>query len=90
MKLSEEDRQTYFSNLSIDEWEECGDQLLDEFSKLLSEMKELRRARRRTAAMFEAEIKRRHDAVREESSDLDKKLNEMKTGGAEVLRGRTP
>ncbi|RHZ51551.1 hypothetical protein CDV55_102862 [Aspergillus turcosus] len=90
VKLSKEDRQTYLSNLTIDEWEECGDQLLEQFSKLLSEMKELRRARRRTAAIFEAEIKRRHDAVREESSELDKKLNEMKTGGAEVLRGRTP
>ncbi|GFF40682.1 hypothetical protein IFM61606_05422 [Aspergillus udagawae] len=90
MRLSKEDRQAYLSNLTIDEWEECGDQLLEQFSKLLSETKELRRARRRTAAMFEAEIKRRHDAVKEESSDLDKKLNEMKTGGAEVLRGRTP
>ncbi|RHZ45942.1 uncharacterized protein CDV56_101311 [Aspergillus thermomutatus] len=90
MKLSKEDRQTYLSNLSIDEWEECGDQLLEQFSKLLSEMKELRRARRRTAAMFEAEIRRRHDAVQEQSSDLDMKLNEMRTGGAEVLRGRTP
>jgi hypothetical protein len=90
MRLSKEDRETYLSNLTIDEWEDCGDQLLEQFSKLLSEMKELRRARRRTAAMFEAEIKRRHDTVQEESSELDKKLNEMKTGGAEVLRGRTP
>ncbi|KAE8371265.1 extracellular mutant protein 11-domain-containing protein [Aspergillus bertholletiae] len=90
MDLSDADRRTYFSNLSMDEWEDCGDQLIDQFTQMLNKMKELRHARRKTAAMFEAEIRRRHESVEEQSSDLSKKLDEMRTGGAEVLRGRTP
>ncbi|KAJ5087541.1 hypothetical protein N7456_011157 [Penicillium angulare] len=88
LKLTGEDRQTYLSRLSVDEWESCGDQLLDQFSHLLSEMKNLRRARRRTAQVFEDEIKRRHNNVEEQNQDLSAKLEEMRTGGAEVLRGR--
>jgi hypothetical protein len=52
-------------------------------------MKKLRRARRRTAAVFEAEVKRRHEIVEAQDSELSTKLNEMRTGGAEVLRGRS-
>ncbi|EAW13955.1 uncharacterized protein ACLA_069860 [Aspergillus clavatus NRRL 1] len=90
LRLSEKDRQTYLSNLSIDEWEDCGDQLIEQFTKLLTDMKDLRRARRKTAAVFEAEVKRRHEVVQDQRSDLARKLNEMRTGGVEVLRGRTP
>ncbi|KAF5855343.1 hypothetical protein ETB97_009372 [Aspergillus alliaceus] len=90
MNLSDSDRRTYFSNLSMDEWEECGDQLIDQFTLMLKKMKDLRHARRKTAAVFEAEIKRRHEAVEEQTSDLSRKLDEMRSGGAEVLRGRTP
>jgi hypothetical protein len=75
--------------MSVEEWEDCGDQLIDRFSHLLTEMKKLRRARRRTAAVFEAEVKRRHELVEAQDSELSTKLNEMRTGGAEVLRGRS-
>ncbi|KAJ5907595.1 hypothetical protein N7495_000277 [Penicillium taxi] len=88
MSIGEKDRQAYLSRISVDEWEDCGDQLIDQFSKLLTEMKKLRRARRQTAAVFESEIRRRHELVEAQNSDLSQKLDEMRTGGAEVLRGR--
>ena len=88
LKLSDQDRASYLSNLSIDEWEDCGDQLIEQFSHLLSKMKDLRRARRKTAAIFEAEIKRRHELVESQASELSSKLEDMRSGGAEVLRGR--
>ncbi|KAA8650596.1 uncharacterized protein ATNIH1004_003283 [Aspergillus tanneri] len=90
MDISEEERHNYFSNLTLEEWEECGDLMIEEFSKMLNQMKELRRARRKTAAIYEAEIKRRHEAVEEQASELNKKLDDMRTGGAEVLRAQTP
>ncbi|KAJ5320071.1 hypothetical protein PENANT_c025G04935 [Penicillium antarcticum] len=89
LRLSEEERQAYLSQMSMDEWEDCGDQMIDQFTHLLSEMKNLRRARRRTAAVFEAEIKRRNDQVEAQTSELTNKLTEMRSGGAEVLRGRS-
>lgn len=89
LRLTEQDRQIYLSRMSVDEWEDCGDQLIDRFSHLLTEMKQLRRARRRTAAVFENEVLRRHEQIESQNSELSSKLNEMRTGGAEVLRGRS-
>lgn len=89
-KLVDQDRQSYLSRMSVDEWEDCGNQLIDRFSHLLTEMKKLRRARRQTAAVFEAEVKRRHEQAEVQNSELSMKLDEMRTGGAEVLRGRSP
>ncbi|CAG8890756.1 unnamed protein product [Penicillium egyptiacum] len=88
LALTDQERQAYLSHMTMDEWEECGDQMIDRFTHLLSEMKNLRRARRRTAAVFEGEVKRRHDQVETQSLELTNKLTEMRTGGAEVLRGR--
>lgn len=87
LKLSHQDRANYLSSLSIDEWEDCGDQLVEQFSQILSKMKDLRRARRKTMTVFEAEIKRRHELVESQTSEVSKKLEDMRTGGAEVLRG---
>lgn len=88
LKLPDQDRANYLSNLSVEEWEECGDQLVDKFTLMLSRVKDLRRARRKTVAAFEAEIKRRHELVQGQTSELSGKLEDMRTGGFEVLRGR--
>ncbi|KAL3474898.1 extracellular mutant protein 11-domain-containing protein [Aspergillus californicus] len=90
LRLSDQQRGEHFSKLSMDEWEECGDNLIDQFSKMMTKMKDLRHARRKTAKVFEAEIKRRNDVVEEQSTELSGKFDEMRAGGAEVLRGRSP
>lgn len=89
LRATEKDRQAYLLRMSVDDWEDCGDQLIDRFSNLLTEMKNLRRARRQTAAVFEAEVRRRHEDVEVQNAELSTKLNEMRTGGVEVLRGRS-
>ncbi|KAJ6103596.1 hypothetical protein N7486_003818 [Penicillium sp. IBT 16267x] len=88
LNLTGQDRQMYLSRMTVDEWEDCGDQIIDQFSHLLMKMKKLRRARRNTARVFEEEIKRRHEQAETQNQDLSAKLDEMRTGGAEVLRGR--
>lgn len=88
LRLSGHDRANYLSNLPIDEWEECGDQLVEQFGQTLTRMKDLRRARRKTVAIFEAEIKRRHELVDDQAAELEGKLDDMRNGGVEVLRGR--
>ncbi|KAL4779129.1 extracellular mutant protein 11-domain-containing protein [Aspergillus varians] len=90
LRLSDQERSDYFTKLSMDEWEGCGDLLIEEFSKMMVKMKDLRHARRQTAAVFEAEVKRRHEMVEEQSAEISGKFEEMRTGGAEVLRGRSP
>lgn len=88
LSLTVQDREMYLSRMTVDEWEDCGDQIIDQFSHLLMKMKKLRRARRHTAQVFEDEIRRRHEQVEAQNQDLSAKLDEMRTGGAEVLRGR--
>ncbi|KAJ9298376.1 hypothetical protein DTO217A2_8450 [Paecilomyces variotii] len=90
LKLSDTERRNYLSSLAIDEWEECGDELMSQFGNILIKMKEARKARRKTAAAFEAEIKRRHNDVQNEEKDLASKLAEMREGGLGVLRRRSP
>lgn len=90
LALTDPERRNYLSHMTMDEWEDCGDQMIDRFTHLLSEMKNLRRARRHTAAVFEGEVRRRHDQVETQDSELTNKLTEMRSGGAEVLRGRYP
>lgn len=90
LRLTDQDRETYLARMSVDEWEDCGDQMIDRFTHLLNEMKKLRRARRQTAAVFEAEVRRRHEQAEVQNSELSTKLEEMRSGGAEVLRGRSP
>ncbi|KAL3488720.1 extracellular mutant protein 11-domain-containing protein [Aspergillus germanicus] len=68
LRLSEEERGQYFVKLSMNEWEECGDLLVEQFGKMMT----------KTAAVFEAEVRRRNELVEEQA------------GGAEVLRGRSP
>lgn len=90
LALTDPERQNYLSHMTMDEWEDCGDQMIDRFTHLLSEMRNLRRARRHTAAVFEGEVKRRHDEVETQNLELTNKLTDMRSGGAEVLRGRFP
>jgi len=88
--MSDLDRRSYFSALSIDEWESYGDQLIDQFTNMLMKMKDLRQGRRKTVTIFEAELKRRNEVVEEQSREISDKMDVMRSGGAEVLRGRTP
>ncbi|KAL4964171.1 extracellular mutant protein 11-domain-containing protein [Aspergillus stella-maris] len=90
LRLNPQEQNAYFSTLSLDEWESCGDSLIDEFGKLMGKMKDLRCERRATAKIFEDEIKRRHEVVEEQSQEITGKFEEMRAGGAEVLRGRSP
>ncbi|EED20548.1 conserved hypothetical protein [Talaromyces stipitatus ATCC 10500] len=83
-------RHQYISTMNITDWESLGDELLDQMSEMLKMIKESRQARRRTTALFEAEIRRRHDQTMSETRELDRKFGEMKEGGLGVLRALKP
>ncbi|EFE44201.1 conserved hypothetical protein [Trichophyton verrucosum HKI 0517] len=88
--LTDDQRRVFFSSVTISEWEECGDLLVDEFCQMLQKSKEVRQARRDVAAIFEAEIKRRHDAVEAEGNAIKNRLEDMKAGGLGVLKRQIP
>ena len=85
--LPDVDRREYLSSLPLTEWEEFGDALISEFGLMLIRIKEARSARRKTAARFEGEIRRRHEMVQKRDTEIDHRLADMKKGGLGVLRG---
>lgn len=86
----EEDRHRYLSSMTMSEWEEFGDELIGRLGDMMSKIKDARHARRKTTAVFEAEIKRRHDDAQKRDRELDRKLADMKQGGMGVLKGLKP
>jgi hypothetical protein len=83
-------RHQYISSMPINDWELLGDELIDQMGEMLKMIKDSRQARRRTTALFEAEIRRRHDETLSEAGELDRKFVEMKEGGLGVLRALNP
>lgn len=83
-------RHNYISSMPITDWELLGDELIDQMGEMLKMIKDSRQARRRTTALFEAEIRRRHDQAINEAGELDRKFVEMKEGGLGVLRALNP
>lgn len=83
-------RHKYISGMPITDWELLGDELIDQMGEMLKMIKDSRQARRRTTALFEAEIRRRHDQTINEAGELDRKFVEMKEGGLGVLRALNP
>lgn len=88
--LTGDQRRTFFSTLSLTEWEEGGDWLIDQFGLILKRTKIARQTRRKVASTFEEDIQRRYDNLNSEAESLDKKLDEMRTGGIGVLKGQSP
>ncbi|OAX81201.1 hypothetical protein ACJ72_04459 [Emergomyces africanus] len=86
--LTTEQRQTFFASLNLAEWEESGDWIIEQFSLLLQRTKAARHERRKVAAVFEKEIERRYGLVEVEEKDIEKRLEEMRTGGIGVLKGQ--
>ncbi|KAK2834907.1 hypothetical protein FQN49_006796 [Arthroderma sp. PD_2] len=88
--LTDEQRRIFFSSITLLEWEEFGDLLVEQFYVMLQRSKETRQVRRKVASVFEAEIKRRHDAVEQEGASIENRLEDMRAGGMGVLKGQTP
>ncbi|OAT11684.1 hypothetical protein BDBG_07126 [Blastomyces gilchristii SLH14081] len=86
--LTDEQRHMFFASLNIAEWEESGDWIIDQFSLLLQRTKAARHERRKVAAVFEREIERRYELVEAEGKGIGQRLEEMRTGGMDVLKGQ--
>jgi hypothetical protein len=85
---SEEARRAFFASLSTEEWEDCGEWFVTQFGQLVKKMNEARRERTRVAQGFEDQVAERHNDVEASAQELAKGLQEMKTGGLGVLKGR--
>ena len=81
-------RAAFFSSLPLEQYEECGDLIVQEFAKVVSKFKHARQQRRKVAREFEDEIAKREDRVRGKMGAVEKDLGRLRRGGEEVVRGK--
>ena len=81
-------RTAFFSSLSIEQYEDCGDLIVQKFADIVSKFKDARQQRRKVAREFEAEVAKREERVRGKMGAVEKDLGRLRRGGEEVVRGR--
>ena len=84
----EHQRAAFFSSLPIEQYEDCGDLIVQKFADVVSEFKDARQQRRKVAREFEAEVAKREERVRGKMGAVEKDLGRLRKGGEEVVRGK--
>ncbi|EFX02764.1 hypothetical protein CMQ_2693 [Grosmannia clavigera kw1407] len=78
----------FFTEMSMKEWDECGDWFLTQFSELSNRIREKRQAKRKKVAEFETEIAEREEMVRDKMESIDRTLDTLKLEGEGMMRGK--
>ncbi|KAK0511752.1 hypothetical protein JMJ35_006325 [Cladonia borealis] len=84
----EHHRAAFFSSLPIEQYEDCGDLIVQKFADVVSKFKDARQQRRKVAREFEAEVAKREERVRGKMGAVEKDLGRLRRGGEEVVRGK--
>ena len=86
-EVCEAQRNTLFASLTIDQHEETGDLIIQQFSDILGRYKDARKAKRDVARGFEKEIAQREEWVRSKTTAVEADLQRLKRGAEDVVRG---
>ncbi|MCJ1240132.1 hypothetical protein MMC14_008132 [Varicellaria rhodocarpa] len=79
---------TFLSSLPMDQYEECGDLIIEQFSTILNKFKDVRRRKREVARAFEEEIASREAEVRETREGVENEVGRLGSGVREVVMRR--
>ena len=83
-------RSAIFASLPIEQYEDCGDLIVEKFAATITKFKNARRQRRKVVQEFEDEVAKREEKVKGKTSAVEKDLSRLKRGGEEVVRGKAP
>ncbi|CAK7562838.1 MAG: hypothetical protein SEPTF4163_000694 [Sporothrix epigloea] len=81
-------QQQFFTEMPVQEWDECGDWFLSQFAELSNKIREKRQAKRRRMADFEAEISEREKTVRLKAESIERTLGDLRHEGEGMMRGK--
>lgn len=81
-------RRAVFSHMTIGQYEECGDLMMEKFNDIMSRIKTTRQQRRAAAMGFEEEVAKREERVREKKNAVDQDLSRLKKAGEDVVQGK--
>ena len=76
----------FFASLPIEQYEECGDLLLDGFKDIMERLKQARQQKRKAARGMEEEVARREEWVRRKRGVLEVELTRLKSSGTAVVK----
>ncbi|KAL2138181.1 hypothetical protein VTI28DRAFT_7300 [Corynascus sepedonium] len=82
------DQHQFFTQISIDEWNEAGDWFLAQFGTVMQRLKEARRTKRRLVQQFEDEIAAREEAVRGKIENIGRTLEDLRQEGQTMMEGK--
>ena len=80
----------FLATLPIEEWEQAGEWIMKQFGTVMTKVADARRERRKVATEFEARVAARDAKVKQEADSVATALQQLKHGGQDLLRGRTP
>ena len=78
----------FFTEMPVQEWDECGDWFLAQFAELSNKIREKRQEKRRRMAEFEAEINEREKTVRLKAESIERTLGDLRHEGEGMMRGK--
>lgn len=81
-------RQGVFNSLTIEEYEEAGDLLLERFANVIERYKEARQTKRMVAKELEKEVAQREELVRTKITAVERDLTGLKHAGRKVVQGK--
>jgi len=76
----------FFASLTIDQYEECGDLLLDGFRDVMDRLKQARQQKRKAAKIMEEQISKREEWVRKKRGICEVELGRLKSAGSAVVK----
>ncbi|KAL9039619.1 MAG: hypothetical protein Q9214_004802 [Letrouitia sp. 1 TL-2023] len=81
-------RQAFFSSLSIEGFEECGDLLVQKFASFVHKYKQARQHRRQITRQLEQEIQARESLISRRTQNVDSDFIRLKKAGEDVVKGK--
>lgn len=81
-------RRAIFSSMTINQYEECGDLLIERFGDIVTRYRQARQQKRKVAKEFEDEVARREERVRQKREGVNGDLRRLKRAGEDVVRGK--
>lgn len=82
-------RRAVFTHMTIGQYEECGDLIMEKFNDIMSRIKTIRQQKRAAAMGFEEEVAKREERVRAKKDAVDQDLARLKKAGEDVVQGKT-
>ena len=76
----------FFASLTIDQYEECGDLLLDGFRDVMDRLRQARQQKRKAARMMEEQIAKREEWVRKKRGVCELELGRLRSAGTAVVK----